>query len=271
MVDGKLSRPIKTNTGTPQGSVLSPLLFSIYTDQITSELSNVTIIKYAGDTCIIGCISNQQDLDSYFNEIDRISKQCSDYDLLLNASKTQEILFSTQRTKPHTPPIVLNGESITMCDKVTYLGIMLDQKLRFEEHIQSVVSKSEQRMYIVRNFVHLSTIPLATMLFKSFIVSLLTYCLPVLYTTIFAKDKKRLSKFFDQASKLKLQVDDLDNLMTKRTKTLTLRCIHDDDHFMNNFLAKCPSGRYRTIEHRSALGKNCFLRHAIHILNDILF
>jgi len=114
MVDGNLSRPIKTNTGTPQGSVLSPLLFSIYTDRITSELSNVTIIKYADDTCIIGCISNQQDLDSYFNEIDRISKQCSDYDLLLNASKTQEILFSTQRTKPHTPPIVLNGESITM-------------------------------------------------------------------------------------------------------------------------------------------------------------
>ena len=75
MVDGNLSRPIKTNTGTPQGSVLSPLLFSIYTDRITSELSNVTIIKYADDTCIIGCISNQQDLDSYFNEIDRISKQ----------------------------------------------------------------------------------------------------------------------------------------------------------------------------------------------------
>ena len=95
-------------------------------------------------------------------------------------------------------------------------------KVRFEEHIQSVVSKAEQRMYIVRNVVHLGTIPLATMLFKSFIVSLLTYCLPVLYTTIFAKDKKRFSKFLDQASKLKLQVDDLDSLMTKRTKTLAL-------------------------------------------------
>ena len=54
-----------------------------------------------------------------------------------------------------------------MCDKVTYLGVMLDQKLRFEEHIQSVVSKAEQRMFIVRNFVHLNTIPLATMLLKA--------------------------------------------------------------------------------------------------------
>ena len=271
MVDGTLSHPITTNTGTPQGSVLSPLLFSIYTDRITSTLSNVTVIKYADDTCIIGCISNKQDLDSYFNEIDRISRQCVDLDLLLNASKTQEILFSTQRTKPDSPPIVLNGQGITMCDKVTYLGVLLDQKLRFEDHVQSVVSKAEQRMYIVRNFVHLSTVPLATMLFKSFIVSLLTYCLPILYTHVFAKDKKCLRKFFKEAANLGLEVGDLDSLIQKRTKTLAMTYIHDDTHFLNDFLEKCPSGRYRTIKYRSALGKDSFVRHLIHTLNDILF
>ena len=53
MVDSILSQPIMTNTGPPQGSVLSPLLFSICTDWIPSSLSNVTFIKYDDDTCII--------------------------------------------------------------------------------------------------------------------------------------------------------------------------------------------------------------------------
>ena len=271
MVDGVISQPITTNTGTPQGSVLSPLLFSIYTNRITTQLSNITVIKYADDTCIIGCISNQEDLESYFSEIERISKQCTDLDLLLNASKTQEIMFSTQRDKPDTPMTILNGQSITMCDKVNYLGVLVDHKLRFEEHVQSIVTKAEQRMHIVRNFVYLSTRPLATMLFKSFIISLLTYCLPVLYTHVFARDKKCLRKLFKDAGKLDLDVGNLDSLIQRRTKSLAMTYIHDDEHFVNAFLEKCPSGRYRTLKHRSALGKDCFLRHLIHTLNDILF
>lgn len=54
-----------------------------------------------------------------------------------------------------------------MCDKVTFLlGSVLYQNLSFGEHVHFVVSKAEQRVDIVRNFVHLSTKPLATMLFE---------------------------------------------------------------------------------------------------------
>ena len=109
------------------------------------------------------------------------------------------------------------------------------------------------------------------MLFKSFIISLLTYCLPVLYTHVFARDKKCLRKLFKDAGKLDLDVGNLDSLIQRRTKSLAMTYIHDDEHFVNAFLEKCPSGRYRTLKHRSALGKDCFLRHLIHTLNDILF
>ena len=51
--------------------------------------------------------------------------------MLLYASKTQEIMFSTQRDKPDTPMTVLNGQSITICDKVNYLGVLVEHKLRF--------------------------------------------------------------------------------------------------------------------------------------------
>jgi len=126
MVNNSLSKPITTNTGTPQGSVLSPLLFSVYTDRIRSEESNVTILKYADDTCIIGCVSSDNHLSNYFNEISRIASLCHDLDLVLNPSKTQEMLFSTKRDKPHSPCLELGGVNIDFCETVKYLGILID-------------------------------------------------------------------------------------------------------------------------------------------------
>ena len=43
------------------------------------------------------------------------------------------------------------------------------------------------------------------------------------------------------------------------------------DHFINDFLDKCPSGRYRTVKYRGASGRDCFLRHILHTLNSILY
>ena len=110
----------------------------------------------------------------------------------------------------------------------------------------------------------------SSMLFKSFIVSILTYCLPVLYTSIYAKDKKRLRKFFKDANNLNIpNISELDCIIDNRTKNLILNYILDDDHFINDFLQKLPSGRYRTIKYRSSWGRDSFLRNMILSLNNI--
>ena len=214
-----LSDTLITNTGTPQGSVLSPLLFSLYTDGIRSRCQNFHVLKYADDTCLIGLIGNPSDLDCYFSEVNRIANQCSDLDLLLNAGKTKEMLFSTKRERPVSPSLLLNGSVISFCESTKYLGVEIDQKLRFEAHIQNVVRKANQRMYIIKNFLYLSTKPLACMLFKSFIVSLIMYCLPVLYPAIYQRDKKDMRKIFKDASSLGLQLNyDLDTLVDTHLK-----------------------------------------------------
>lgn len=62
-------------------------------------MSNITLLS---------AIPNKEDLRLYFKEIAKISKQCTDLDILLNASKTQKIMFYTQRVKLDTPPVVRN-------------------------------------------------------------------------------------------------------------------------------------------------------------------
>ena len=109
------------------------------------------------------------------------------------------------------------------------------------------------------------------MLFKSFIVSLISYCLPVFFTCLYASDKKSLRKIFNDAIKLGIDHPAIDTLIADRTKTLALRYIHDGDHFINDFLSQCPSGRYRTVKYRTMWGRDSFLRNLIHVLNHALF
>ena len=79
-----------------------------------------------------------------------------------------------------------------------------------------------------------------------------------------------MRKFFKQASRLNIQnIGDLDSIIDNRTKNLILNYIHDDDHFINDFLPKLPSGRYRAIQHRTAWGKDSFLRSMVLTLNNI--
>ena len=107
------------------------------------------------DTCIIGCISSNNDLCAYFNEVSRISLLCKDLDLSLNPSKTQEMLFSTKRVKPDSPKLQLDNVDIDLCDKVKYLGVIIDSNLRFEDHVNNVVTKANQRMFVVKEELYL--------------------------------------------------------------------------------------------------------------------
>ena len=98
------------------------------------------------------------------------------------------------------------------------------------------------------------------MLFKSFIISFLTYCLPILYPSIYAKGKKRLQKFFKDANHLDIQnISNLERIIDNRTKNLILNYIYYDyEHFINEFLPQLPSGRYRTMKYGSSWGKTAF-------------
>ncbi len=83
------SNSITLNIGAPQGCVLSPLLYSLYTHNCVSSHSSTSIVKFADDTVVLGLINNN-DETAYLDEAERLTSWCQDNCLSLNVSKTKE-------------------------------------------------------------------------------------------------------------------------------------------------------------------------------------
>ena len=97
-VGEKNSDVLKCDIGCPQGCVLSPVLFSIYTDFIRATQPNVQLLKYADDMALIVLLNFQkEDSSFYFNAVNFFVNQCKSVNLLINASKTKEMVVSFSR------------------------------------------------------------------------------------------------------------------------------------------------------------------------------
>ncbi len=94
------SNSITLNIGAPQGCVLSPLLYSLYTHDCVSSHSSTSIIKFADDTVVLGLINND-DETAYLDEVERLTSWCQDNCLSLNVSKTKELIMDRYTVFAH--------------------------------------------------------------------------------------------------------------------------------------------------------------------------
>ena len=106
--------------------------------------------------------------------------------------------------------------TIDFCDSTKYLGVTVDTNFRFEKHIENILRVAKQRMYIIRLFYYLGSKDLASLLFQSFIVSRLMFCLPILFQSFYKKDQTEMKKIFSSARRLGLcNVGDLDCIYSR--------------------------------------------------------
>ena len=184
-----LSCPILVNTGAPQGCVISPALFSLYTSDFLCNIRECSIIKYADDTVITGYLS--EDVDPYVKVIDKFVKWCNDHFIILNVTKTKEIIIDFCRNPFDHTPILINCSSVEQVTEYRYLGTTVSKSLDWTKHIAEIQKKANQKQYLIRVMKNLRVdSKLIELFFKSLIQSVLTFNLICYYANAKIAAKK---------------------------------------------------------------------------------
>ena len=131
------------NTGTPQGSILGPLFFSIVINDLVNTSNKFKFLMYADDTTIYFNlddfpIENREVLIN--DEIEKVNKWLKFNKLALNVDKTKNVLFHKRR--PVTPiQFLMNNRINDVVHHFNYLGIMLDAEMSWKRHVAMVRNK----------------------------------------------------------------------------------------------------------------------------------
>ena len=137
--------------GLPQGSVLSPLLYSIYTHDLDLSVNNFcNILQYADDIVLYGSSKSVEDITSQINTaLHYLDQWLSDHGLSLSVAKSQAVVFSKKRSIPNIN-IRFMDQYISVVNKVKFLGIFLDNRLNGIAHTEYIINKCEKGINALR-------------------------------------------------------------------------------------------------------------------------
>ena len=162
--------------GVPQGSVLGPLFYVIYSNDIAEKVKHSGFAFYADDTVLYSKKKslNQAGMDLQ-KDLEGLTDWCTANKIYINTAKTKAMFFGskTKIASSNLPNFFINNTEVQRAKTYTYLGIKLDEQLSMETHANSVIQKVSNKIYQLTRIRSFITKRAAILIYKNMILPIL--------------------------------------------------------------------------------------------------
>ena len=163
-------------SGVPQGSVLGPILFTLYINDIVDCFLPDTRVKlYADDLKSYSRITGPQSIDLFRSVLNPLTVWASDWQLPISVGKSCWMRVSNRKDAEHIG-FVLGGGDLQLSEDLKDLGVTFTSKLNFSIHISSVIKKAKQRIFLLNKCFLSKDILTLVRAFKTYVLPILDYC-----------------------------------------------------------------------------------------------
>ena len=175
-IDHNRSAPLQISCGVPQGSILGPLLFILYVNDLVNVTRECNVIMFADDTNLFFSNKNLTDLEKIINrELQNICQWFNLNKLSINVKKTNFILFGHNK---HTKSIniCINDTKIDQTDKTKFLGVIINQTMTWSDHITVITHKVNKSIGILSRVSKSLPSSVLVSLYQSLVAPYYDYC-----------------------------------------------------------------------------------------------
>ena len=254
VVRGTFSSWTHVKSGVPQGTILGPILFLIYVNDISSNISS-SIKMFADDTKVYREITDfENDTRALQTDIDRLANWATLWQLRFNPEKCESMRITHSRDR--SVPSYTMGSSITSVKCTKDLGVLISSDLSWSAQVHAVVHKANRILGVVYRTLGPSNVEAFSTLYKSLVRPVLEYAVPV-WCPYLVKDILALEKVQRRASRLALGQRRGDMEYEDRLKILKWPTLEKRRHYIS--LVEC----YKTVFGLNGLNFSDFFELAL--------
>ena len=244
-IEGFVSDWLPVKSGVPQGSILGPLLFLLYINDLPDVVRNSDVALFADDTKLYLEVTNIENCRDVQLDLESLHQWSLKWKLSFNASKCK-VLSITRSKNPFLFDYTLNGTKLERVQEFIDLGVTLDSHLNWNKHVTKLINKAKRIMGLIKRSIgYKAPQSVKRQLYISLVRSQLEYCTPV-WSGLSKENTTAIERV--QRAATRYILDFPNKNYKERLAELTLMPLsYRRELFDVNFMFKCINNEYNVI------------------------